>query len=122
VHASEAQHAVGREDLRSRKPTGTARVHLVSTAEELGNRCVDVIDAPVGHQACSVAELGGPPSQRCVEAGHTPPDHDCAEPEAIDLSRELADTVLGRARAQILTVAAEPLAASRQPRLPKVRC
>jgi hypothetical protein len=46
VHASEAQHAVGREDLRSRKPTGRARVHLVPTAEELGKRCVDVIDGP----------------------------------------------------------------------------
>jgi hypothetical protein len=52
VHASEAKRAVGSEDFRIRKPTGTARLHLVSTAEEMAHRFVDVIvGGPVGHQA-----------------------------------------------------------------------
>ena len=50
VHASEAQHAVAPEDFRIRKPTGAARVHLVSTTEEVAHRFVDVmVDGPVGH-------------------------------------------------------------------------
>jgi hypothetical protein len=41
---------------------------LSRSAEEVAHRCVDVIvDGSVGHQACSVAEVGGPPPQHCVE-------------------------------------------------------
>ena len=106
VHASEEQHAVGPEDFRTRKPTSTAREHLVSTAEEMAHRFVDVIvDGPVGHQACSVAEVSGPPPQHCVEPVTDLGPRIMVAPnqKLIDLCREPPDTFLGRARAQIPT-------------------
>src|SRR5215472_2215273 len=106
VYASKAQHAVGSEDFRSRKPTGTSRLHLVSTTEEVAHRCVDVVvHGPVGHQACPVAEVGGPPPQHCVEPVTDLGPRIVVAPnqKLVDLSREPPDTFVGRARAQIPT-------------------
>jgi hypothetical protein len=106
VYASEEQHAVGPEDFRTRKPTSTARGHLVSTAEEVAHRFVDVIaDGPVGHQACSVAEVSGPPPQHCVEPVTDLGPRIMVAPnqKLIDIRREPPDTFLGRARAQLPT-------------------
>ena len=67
------------------------------------HRFVDVmVDGPVGHQACSMAEVSGPPPQHCVELVTDLGPRIMVAPnqKLIGLSRGSPDTFLGRTCAQ----------------------
>src|SRR6266581_7582257 len=104
MHASEAQHAVGPEDLRMRKPAGTARLHFVPTAEEVAHRIVDmVVHGPVGHQARAVAKVRRPTALDRVEpAADFGPRLEVARDQNLsDLGLEPPDALLRRACSQV---------------------